>query len=199
MSSSAHIRHRATETEGGVSRDLEFPPLPEALVVPVYDNHTHLEISDGDQPLDYLEHLDRASAVGVRGVVQVGGDLETSRWSAEVAAREPRMLAAVAIHPNEAPRYDAAGELDAAITEIDELAQQPRVRAIGETGLDFFRTPDEGRAVQLRSPYVDALSLLQLRALRGLRTGGEQASTDDLQRLLLLTVNGVAAGLQNTG
>ena len=148
---SPHVRQRSTATEGGQTRDLEFPPLPEALVVPVYDNHTHLEISDGAQPLDYLEHLDRASAVGVRGVVQVGGDLETSRWSAEVAAKEPRMLAAVAIHPNEAPRYEVDGELDAAIAEIDALAAQPRVRAIGETGLDFFRTPDEGRAAQLRS------------------------------------------------
>ena len=147
----AHVRSRGTETEAGQSRDLEFPPLPEALVVPVYDNHTHLEISDGAQPLDYLEHLDRASAVGVRGVVQVGGDLETSRWSAEVAAKEPRMLAAVAIHPNEAPRYEAAGELDDAFAEIDALAAQPRVRAIGETGLDFFRTGDEGRGTQLRS------------------------------------------------
>lgn len=122
-------------------------------MVPVYDNHTHLEISDGgpDGQLDYREHLDRASSVGVRGVVQVGGDLETSRWSAEIAAIEPRMLAAVAIHPNEAPRYEAAGELDAAIAEIDELAGRPRVRAVGETGLDFFRTSDEGRGAQHKS------------------------------------------------
>ena len=83
--------------------------------------------------------------------MQVGGDLETSRWSAEMASREPRMLAAVAIHPNEAPRYEAAGELDAALAEIDELAGRPRVRAIGETGLDFFRTDESGRAAQFRS------------------------------------------------
>ncbi len=122
-------------------------------MVPVYDNHTHLEISDGGPhgQLGYLEHLDRASSVGVRGVVQVGGDLETSRWSAGIAAIEPRMLAAVAIHPNEAPRYDAAGELDAAIAEIDELAGRPRVRAVGETGLDFFRTGESGRDAQYRS------------------------------------------------
>ncbi|GII99831.1 phosphoenolpyruvate carboxylase type 1 [Sediminihabitans luteus] len=64
-----------------------------------------------------------------------------------------------------------------------------------------------GRAVQLRSPYVDALSLIQVRALRGLRHGeietGENgvspATTDELRHLLLLTVNGVSAGLQNTG
>lgn len=101
--------------------------------------------------LDYLEQLDRASSVGVRGVVQVGGDVESSIWSAEQAAREPRMLAAVAIHPNEAPRYDAAGELDDALAVIAELATRPRVRAIGETGLDFFRTGEEGRAAQFRS------------------------------------------------
>ncbi|CAN5270935.1 TatD family hydrolase [soil metagenome] len=146
----AHIRHRGSDG----TRDLEYPPLPEALTVGVYDNHTHLEISDGaeGEQLDYREHLDRASSVGVRGVVQVGGDLETSRWSAEIAAREPRMLAAVALHPNEVPRYAAAGTLDEAIAEIDELAGRPRVRAVGETGLDFHYTPEpEGRALQLRS------------------------------------------------
>ena len=145
------IRQRDISSEQGKARDLSYPPLPSALTVGVYDNHTHLEIADGDQLLDYREQLDRASSVGVRGVVQVGGDLETSRWSAEMAAREPRMLAAVAIHPNEAPRYEAAGELDAALAEIDELAGRPRVRAVGETGLDFFRTEASGRGAQYRS------------------------------------------------
>jgi TatD DNase family protein len=127
------------------------------LVVPVYDNHTHLDHLDGRvgswevEPLDYREQLDRASSVGVRGVVQVGVDLATSRWGADIAAREPRVLAAVAIHPNEAPELEAVGTLDAALAEIDELATRPRVRAIGETGLDFFRTGEEGRAAQFRS------------------------------------------------
>ncbi|CAN5202359.1 TatD family hydrolase [soil metagenome] len=145
------IRQRASSSEQGKTRDLSYPPLPSALTVGVYDNHTHLEIGDGEEALDYREQLDRASSVGVRGVVQVGGDLETSRWSAEMAAREPRMLAAVAIHPNEAPRYEAAGELDAALAEIDELSGRPRVRAVGETGLDFFRTEEIGRSAQYRS------------------------------------------------
>ena len=148
---SEYIRKRDNSSEHGQTRDLSYPPLPSALVVPVYDNHAHLEIADGDNPLHYREHLDRASAVGVRGVVQVGGDLETSRWSAEVAAHEPRLLAAVAIHPNEAPRYDREGTLDDAIAEIAELATQPRVRAVGETGLDFFRTSEDGRDAQYRS------------------------------------------------
>ena len=139
------------EREPSDRTEQAYPPLPEALVVPVYDNHTHLEIAHGLDPIDYHEQLDRASAVGVRGVVQVGTDLETSRWSAEQAAKEPRMLAAVALHPNEAPVYDEAGGLDDALAEIAELASWPRVRAVGETGLDFFRTGDEGRAAQYRS------------------------------------------------
>ncbi|MGP3536324.1 TatD family hydrolase [Microbacterium sp. RD1] len=132
------------------SRDVSYPDPPEPLTVAVYDNHAHLEIEDGEGlPLE--EHLERAAAVGVAGVVQAGGDIDSSRWSAEAAAQHPRVLAAVAIHPNEAPAYDAAGELDAAIAVIDDLAAQPRVRAIGETGLDFFRTDEEGRPAQFRS------------------------------------------------
>ena len=137
-----------------MTEPIEYPPLPEALTVGVYDNHTHLEpVSTGSTSewptLTYQEHLDRASAVGVRGVVQVGNDLESSRWSVEIAAREPRVLAAVALHPNDAAIID---DLDAALAEIDELAARPRVRAIGETGLDFFRTPEgPGRDAQFRS------------------------------------------------
>jgi len=138
-----------------VSDDVEeFPPLPEALVVPVYDNHTHLDHDrDHSGPqLEPREQLDRASAVGVRGVVQVGTDLETSRWSAELASHEPRVLAAVALHPNEAPALAAAGTLDDHLAGVAELAGMPRVRAVGETGLDFFRTTDDaGRDAQVRS------------------------------------------------
>jgi len=72
MTDPSFVRQRHV-TDG---RDLSYPPLPEALTVPVYDNHTHLEIADGEQPLDYREQLDRASSVGVRGVVQVGNDVE---------------------------------------------------------------------------------------------------------------------------
>ena len=146
-SDSTYVRKR----EQTAGRDLSYPPLPVPLVVSIYDNHTHLEIADGENPLSWGEQLDRASSVGVRGVIQVGGDLETSRWSAETAALEPRMLAAVAIHPNEAPVYEAAGTLDDAIAEISSLASRPRVVAVGETGLDFFRTGTEGRAAQHRS------------------------------------------------
>lgn len=147
MTDEAFLRAR----ERPADQPAEYPPLPEALVVPVYDNHTHLEIEDGVESLDYREQLDRASSVGVRGVVQVGTDLETSRWSADIAAREPRVLAAVALHPNDAPALEARGLLDEHIQGIAELASRPRVRAVGETGLDFFRTGDDGRDAQVRS------------------------------------------------
>ncbi|WP_308493471.1 TatD family hydrolase [Microbacterium terrisoli] len=144
---SNYVRHR----EKG-ARDVSYPPSPAALAVPVYDNHCHLEIADGEgDGLSLDEQLDRAAAVGIAGVVQAGGDISSSRWSADAASRHPRVLAAVAIHPNEAPEYAAAGRLDEAIAVIDELAAQPRVRAIGETGLDFFRTGQEGRGAQFAS------------------------------------------------
>lgn len=133
------------------SRDVSYPPSPEPLGVALYDNHCHLEIQDGDESMSLDAQLERAASVGIVGVVQAGGDIESSRWSAWAAASHPRVLAAVAIHPNEAPAYAAAGRLDEAIAVIDELAAQPRVRAVGETGLDFFRTEPEGLGAQHES------------------------------------------------
>lgn len=147
MSDTGYIRERHNDG----SRDVRWPEPPEALPVPVYDNHCHLEISDGDQARTLDEQLRLAASVGVIGIVQAGGDIESSIWSAEAAASDPRVLAAVAIHPNEAPAYAADGRLDEALGVIDELAAQPRVRAIGETGLDFFRTGEEGLAAQHES------------------------------------------------
>ena len=134
----------------GEGRDLTRPPEPAPLAVPVYDNHTHLEIKDGDA-FGYREALDAAERSGVAGVIQVGGDVPSSEWSAALAALDPRVLAAVALHPNEAPGYADADTLFDALGRIDELAAQPRVRAVGETGLDFFRTGEDGRRAQHES------------------------------------------------
>ncbi len=139
------------ERSGDGRKNLRYPELPEPIVVPVYDNHTHLDIADGDDPLSLAEQLDRAEAVGVAGVVQSSGDIESSRWAVAAAESDPRVLAAVAIHPNDAPIYAEEGTLDDAIAVIDELAAHPRTRAIGETGLDFFRTEEERRAPQHES------------------------------------------------
>lgn len=120
-----------------------YPPLPEPLEVATYDNHTHFDIAYGDEAISTEEQLSRANSVGIKGVVQVGVTLETSKWSADLASKDSRVLAAVALHPNEAPEYGTLAKLDSAIAEIAELATQSRVRAIGETGLDFFRTEGE--------------------------------------------------------
>ena len=130
---------------GKAKKPAVFPPNPEALEVAVYDNHCHLEFEFDDElgVMPWQENLDRAESVGIKGVVQVGVTLESSKWCAELATKDQRVLAAVALHPNEAPLYKTRENLDAAIAEIEELAKQPRVRAIGETGLDFFRTEGE--------------------------------------------------------
>ena len=149
---SEHLRQRQLKDADGTRQKLSYPDLPEPLLVGTYDNHTHLEIADGDQPMNYQDHLALANQVGILGAVQVGVTLESSKWSAEVAATDPRLLAAVAIHPNEAARYENKQALDLDIDGIAALASQERVRAIGETGLDFFRTESEqGKSFQQHS------------------------------------------------
>lgn len=131
--------------------DREFAPLPEPLSIPVADAHAHLEIVTNDIPESesVRKILDEAKSVGVDRIVQVGYSAEQSRWCAKLAEIYPgRVLAAVALHPNEAPVVE---NLEADLKVIEELAAQPRVRAIGETGLDYFRTPPELRAVQQES------------------------------------------------
>jgi TatD DNase family protein len=121
-----------------------YPPAPEPLPVPVMDNHTHLDFPNADVTVDVSAALDIAGSVGVQGAVQVGCDLESSRFTVQAVDQDPRLLGAVAIHPNDAPDYAKRGELEDALAEIEVLASHPRIRAIGETGLDFFRTEGEG-------------------------------------------------------
>lgn len=94
---------------------------------------------------DPTEQIAAARAVGVDRLVQVGVDVDSSKWAAVLAEGHHSVLATAAIHPNEAPRL---ADLDGALREIESLAAQPRVRGVGETGLDQFRTGEEGRAAQ---------------------------------------------------
>jgi TatD DNase family protein len=127
------------------NRDIEreLAPLPEPLPVPTVDAHAHIEIVTNEAPdSDAVRKvLDDAKSVNVDRIVQVGYSAEQSQWCVDLANAYPgRVLAAVALHPNEAPIVE---DLEADWAIIEKLAQDPRVRAIGETGLDYFRTPPE--------------------------------------------------------
>lgn len=151
------LRSRAATQESGQARELRRPPLPEPLRTPVVDTHCHLDIADGDAGAEWLgvdDAVARATAVGVTRIVQVGCDLPSARWSVAAAAEQAALVATVALHPNEAPRIlerEGRAALDAAYAEIAGLAALPQVRGVGETGLDFFRTGEDGRGVQEES------------------------------------------------
>ena len=109
-------------------------PAGDALPAPgAFDSHTHLDIMGLPVP----GVLSAARAAGIGRVITVGVDLESSRWSARCAAENEDVYAAVAVHPNGAGAADA--DRDAVLASIEELASLPRVRAVGETGLDYYR------------------------------------------------------------
>ncbi len=136
-----------------------WPDAPEALPRPVIDSHTHLDVHDrslhGDAAPDAEELLQWAADVGVPKVVQIGCDVESAEWSVPFAKQHPQVAVGVALHPNDAARTAVQGgreALEAAWARIDELAREDVVLAVGETGLDYFRTPDtEGQAFQQES------------------------------------------------
>ncbi|MCW2543856.1 MAG: TatD-related deoxyribonuclease [Frankiales bacterium] len=119
----------------------EPPPAPEPLPIAVADSHCHLDIMGGD----VVAQLEAARAVGIDTVIQVGVDVASSQLAAALALEHESVWAAVALHPNEAGRGMATPQ---ALAEIATLAQLPQVRAVGETGLDHFRTGPEGQGMQ---------------------------------------------------
>jgi TatD DNase family protein len=136
--------HGRTAVTRGHGRVGEAPPAPEPLGVECLDSHCHLDLME--VPVE--QALAEARAVGISTVVQVGVDLASSRWSAQVAAERDDVWATVALHPNEAGRGAATDE---ALREIETLAGLPQVRGVGETGLDHYRTGPEGHRAQEES------------------------------------------------
>ena len=108
-------------------------PAPEPLPAPVVDAHTHLDACGCADADDVAAAMARAAAVGVRQVVTVADDLASARWAAAAAGWHPDLYAAVALHPTRADTLDGAAR-----REIEQLATDPRVVAIGETGLDYY-------------------------------------------------------------
>ncbi|TDV45425.1 TatD family hydrolase [Actinophytocola oryzae] len=111
----------------------ERPPIPEALPFPVVDAHTHLDACGAKDAADVTAMVDRAASAGVTRVVTVADDLAAAQWAAQAATWDPRVFAAVAVHPT---RTAAFTDADRAV--VEELAHQPRVVAVGETGLDYY-------------------------------------------------------------
>ncbi len=123
------------------------PPLPEPLPVVgsgVVDDHTHLDHEADDATVAAL--LLAAERAGVPRSVQIGCDLEAARWTVGAVERFPQLVGGVAIHPNLAPRLAAEGTLEDGLAEIERLAAHPRVRVVGETGMDRFRTDHDDPA-----------------------------------------------------
>jgi TatD DNase family protein len=131
---------------------------PEPLAAPVIDTHTHLNLHDrylhGESAPDADDLLAMAASVGVPKVVQIGCDVDYARHSVALARTRPDVVVGVSVHPNDAARIherEGAAALDAAIDEIAELATDDVVRAVGETGLDYFRTGEDLRPAQQHS------------------------------------------------
>jgi TatD DNase family protein len=111
----------------------ERPDAPEPLGEPTVDAHTHLDACGCVDTADVTAALDRAAAVGVTRVVTVADDLASARWVVAAAHWDDRVTAAVALHPTRTAAVTAAD-----LAEIEELARDPRVVAVGETGLDHY-------------------------------------------------------------
>ncbi|GAC1401589.1 MAG: TatD family hydrolase [Mycobacterium sp.] len=108
------------------------PPAPEPLS-PLIDAHTHLDACGATNAESVTAIVDRAAAVGVQAVVTIADDLDSARWVTEAAGWDPRVYAAVALHPTRASALS-----DEAKSVIERLAAHPRVVAIGETGMDMY-------------------------------------------------------------
>ena len=153
------------------------PSPPEPLPAGALDSHCHLDLIERPVP----EVLAEARAAGVVKVVTIGVDLATSRWAADCADEYPDVYAAVAIHPNDTARAaGSAGARDAVLAEIAALAERPRVRAIGETGLDYYRdwAPPEVQREWFRA-HID----IAKRSGRALMIHDREAH-DDVLRIL---------------
>lgn len=115
-----------------MSSKRQKPPAPEPLA-PLIDAHTHLDACGAETVQDVATILDRAGEAGVQAVVTIADDVDAARWAAQAAGWDDRVYAAVALHPTRANALD-----DAARAELEALAANPRVVAIGETGMDMY-------------------------------------------------------------
>lgn len=156
----------------GKRKPRPWPDVDKSLPAPIVDNHTHLPLGQWEIPsgegvkLDLGQQLARATEVGVTRVIS--SYCEAPDWvpGIELAATFPQVRLALGLHPNEAPLHEAVADpspdgmtptvrpwheelsLDQALVRLDSLLAEGSVVAVGETGLDYYRTAEPGRAVQ---------------------------------------------------
>ena len=111
----------------------ELPPVPEALTASAVDAHTHMDACGARTAEDVRAMADRAEAAGIGRLVTVADDIASAQWAVEAASWDERVFAAVALHPTRAKDF---GDAERAV--LEKLADQPRVVAVGETGLDYY-------------------------------------------------------------
>ncbi|MDO4665088.1 MAG: TatD family hydrolase [Actinomycetaceae bacterium] len=156
---------------GKSKRKRGWPAPGVPLPAPIIDNHCHLPIHEGEIPspegqkVDLQTQLEHARVAGVEAIITVGCELPSLEPSLALAQNNPQVWAALAIHPNEAPLHLGIVEkspdgmtwrlqdhhtvsLEEALGRVADLARNGEVVAIGETGLDYFRTADAGRTAQ---------------------------------------------------
>lgn len=132
---------------------MDWPEIPKPLPEPVVDSHCHLDVTEAVSGLSPAEAIERAARVGVTRIVQIGCDVDGSSWAVAAAERWTNVVAGVAIHPNDAARLGARA-LHGALAVVERLAGNSRVRAVGETGLDFYRTRDAGGHALQRESFA---------------------------------------------
>lgn len=115
------------------SKKRELPPAPKALPAEAVDAHTHLDACGASDAADVTAMLDRAATAGVTRVVTVADDVAAAKWAVEAATWDDRVFAAVALHPTRTKNFGAPEQ-----RVLEELAEHPRVVAVGETGLDYY-------------------------------------------------------------
>jgi predicted urease superfamily metal-dependent hydrolase len=126
-----------------------LPPKKNNFMPLFFDTHAHLDYPD--YAPDFAEVLARAQAAGITKIISIGTSLDSSRRAVALAERHPAIYAAVGWHPSEA--LSAPADLRPALRE---LARHPKVVAIGETGLDYFRLPSMSGAHGVTRPTSSA-------------------------------------------
>ena len=142
-----------------------YPNFDEIELLPsiVADNHTHIDLGNSDfvdKPLTVDSILKIGKKVGVKKIVQSGTSLKSSIYSSKLALEHKNIIASIGIHPNEAPALLKKGIFDKQLNQIKEIAiKNEKIKGIGETGLDFFRTPSVSDQTLQKKAFIKHINL----------------------------------------